>query len=118
MQAVVSGEVGIAITTPPLALGFLREDNLIGLAAGAGQRLASLPEVATLAEAGGPSDVLIALYSPQEQRKRGRLTLKSASALTLTGAELANPTHVLELLDPAQYLDQPVRVLPECPGTA
>ena len=62
VQAVVGGEVALAITTPPAALAFIRDGKLIALAAGSEKRLALLPEVPTLAEAGVSSDTLIPAY--------------------------------------------------------
>ena len=62
VQAVVGGEVALAITTPPAALGFIRDGKLIALAVGSEKRLALLPEVPTLAEAGVSSDTLIPAY--------------------------------------------------------
>lgn len=62
VQAVVSGEVGVAIASAPSVLGFIKEGRLRALAVGADRRMSLLPEVPTLAEAGGQADTLIPVF--------------------------------------------------------
>ena len=62
VNAVVAGEVSVALVSAPSALGFIRDGRLRALAVGAEQRLAMLPEVPTLAQAGGSGDTLIPTY--------------------------------------------------------
>ncbi len=58
LQAVVGGDVAFSISTPPNAQGFIVDGQVIGLAAGAAQRLPQVPEVPTLAEVGLPLSIL------------------------------------------------------------
>lgn len=62
MRAVVSGEVALAISTPPAALGLIRESKIVALAVGAKSRLSLLPDVPTLAEAGMATDTLVPAF--------------------------------------------------------
>lgn len=62
VRAVVSGEVAVAISTPPAALGLLQEKKLVALAVGADKRLGLLPEVPTLAEVGMAHDTLLPAF--------------------------------------------------------
>lgn len=62
VQAVVAGEVSVAIATAPSVLGFIRDGRLRALAVGSEQRLGLLPEVPTLGEAGGGADTLVPTY--------------------------------------------------------
>jgi len=62
VQAVVAGEVGVTLASAPSVLGFLRDGRLRAIAVGADRRLALLPEVPTLAEAGVTGDVLLPTY--------------------------------------------------------
>jgi tripartite-type tricarboxylate transporter receptor subunit TctC len=62
VQAVVAGEVGVAIASVPGVLGFIRDGRVRALAVGSDRRLALLPDVPTLAEAGGGSDTLIPTF--------------------------------------------------------
>jgi tripartite-type tricarboxylate transporter receptor subunit TctC len=59
VQAVVAGEVAIAIATAPSILGLLSDGKLTALAVGSEQRLALLPGVRTMVESGVPSDVVL-----------------------------------------------------------
>ena len=59
VQAVVAGEVEVALASAPSILGFVRDGRLRAVAVGADTRLALLPDVPTLAEAGVAGDVLI-----------------------------------------------------------
>jgi tripartite-type tricarboxylate transporter receptor subunit TctC len=62
VRAVVSGEVALAISTPPAALGLLQENKLIALAVGSEKRLDMLPHVPTLGEAGIAPDTLLPAF--------------------------------------------------------
>jgi tripartite-type tricarboxylate transporter receptor subunit TctC len=62
VQAVVAGEAGVTITSPPAVLGFVRDGRLRALAIGAQRRSALLPDVPTLAEAGVDDDTLVPTY--------------------------------------------------------
>ncbi|MGE0315142.1 MAG: Bug family tripartite tricarboxylate transporter substrate binding protein [Lautropia sp.] len=59
VQAVVAGEVGVALASAPSVLGFLREGRLRAIAVGSARRLSLLPDVPTMAEAGLGADVLL-----------------------------------------------------------
>jgi tripartite-type tricarboxylate transporter receptor subunit TctC len=62
VQGVVAGEAGLTIASPAAVLGFVREGRLRALAIGAQGRSPLLPEVPTLAEAGGDDDTLVPTY--------------------------------------------------------
>jgi len=62
VQAVVAGEAGVTISSPVAVLGFVRDGRLRALAIGAQKRSALLPDVPTLAEAGGDDDTLVPTY--------------------------------------------------------
>jgi tripartite-type tricarboxylate transporter receptor subunit TctC len=62
VQGVVAGEAAITIASPAGVLGFVRDGRLRALAIGARQRSALLPDVPTLAEAGGEEDLLAPTY--------------------------------------------------------
>jgi tripartite-type tricarboxylate transporter receptor subunit TctC len=59
---VVAGEAGVTIASPAAVLGFVRDGRLRALAIGAPNRSPLLPEVPTLAEAGGDEDTLVPTY--------------------------------------------------------
>ena len=61
-QAVVAGEVGVTIASVPAVQGFIKDGRLRALAVGSDKRFALLPDVPTLAEAGGGADTLIPTY--------------------------------------------------------
>lgn len=96
VRAVVSGEVAIAISTPPAALGLLRENKLVALAVGSDKRLSLLPDVPTLAEVGIAPDTLLpasfAMAAPKGTSPDivGRLSMEIKRAL-------ADPTVVERL---------------------
>lgn len=62
VQGVVAGEAGLTIASPAAVLGFVRDGRLRALAIGAQGRSRLLPEVPTLAEAGGDDDTLVPTY--------------------------------------------------------
>jgi len=62
VQGVVAGEAGVTIASPAAVLGFVRDGRLRALAIGAQRRSPLLPEVPTLAEAGGDDDTLVPTY--------------------------------------------------------
>jgi len=62
VQGVVAGEAGLTIASPAAVLGFVRDGRLRALAIGAQNRSPLLPEVPTLAEAGGDDDTLVPTY--------------------------------------------------------
>lgn len=62
VQAVVANEVGVAIASAPSVLGLIKDGRLRALAVGADRRMSLLPDVPTLAEAGGEADTLIPVY--------------------------------------------------------
>ncbi len=57
-QAVVAGEVGVTISSVPAVQGFIKDGRLRALAVGADKRIAQLPDVPTMGEAGGGADTL------------------------------------------------------------
>jgi len=59
VTAVASNEVQLTITTPPSALGLLRDGRLRALAVGGERRIAQLPDVPALAETGIGADTLV-----------------------------------------------------------
>jgi tripartite-type tricarboxylate transporter receptor subunit TctC len=61
-QAVVAGEVAVSISTVPAVQGFIKDGRLRALAVGADKRMASLPNVPTMTEAGATSDILAPVY--------------------------------------------------------
>lgn len=62
VAAVVAGEVDLTIAAPPALLGFVREGRVKALAVGSDTRLALLPEVPTMKEAGLVTQPLIPTY--------------------------------------------------------
>jgi tripartite-type tricarboxylate transporter receptor subunit TctC len=62
VQAVVAGESSLTIASPPGVLGFVRDGRLRALAIDAKDRSPLLPDVPTLAEAGGTADTLVPVY--------------------------------------------------------
>lgn len=58
VAAAVAGEVGVTIATPPSLLGHIRDGRVRALAIGAPRRSPLLPNVPTMAEAGGGDDTL------------------------------------------------------------
>jgi tripartite-type tricarboxylate transporter receptor subunit TctC len=62
VQAVVAGEAAATISSPAAVIGFLREGRLRALAIDAKKRSPLIPEVPTLAEAGGEEDTLVPTY--------------------------------------------------------
>ena len=62
ISAVVSKELGMTIIAVPGALGFIRDGRVRALAIGSDKRSPLLPDVPTLAEAGGGKDVLLPTY--------------------------------------------------------
>ena len=62
VAAVVAGEVDMTIASPPSLLGFVKEGRVRALAVGSDTRLALLPDVPTLKEAGVGGDPLLPTY--------------------------------------------------------
>jgi tripartite-type tricarboxylate transporter receptor subunit TctC len=62
ITATVSGEAGVTIASSAGVIGFIRDGKLRALAVGAASRLPILPDVPTLAEAGGGGDTLVPTY--------------------------------------------------------
>jgi len=62
VQGVVAGDAGITVASPAAVLGFVRDGRLRALAIGAKRRSPLLPDVPTLAEAGGGEDTLASTY--------------------------------------------------------
>jgi tripartite-type tricarboxylate transporter receptor subunit TctC len=62
ITAVVQGEVALTVTSPAGVADFIRSGKLRALAVGAPQRLSILPDVPTMAEAGGGDDTLVPSY--------------------------------------------------------
>jgi len=62
VQAVVAGEAAATIASPAAVLGFIRDGRLRALAIGTKRRTPLLPDVPTLAEAGGGEDTLAPTY--------------------------------------------------------
>jgi tripartite-type tricarboxylate transporter receptor subunit TctC len=61
-QAVVAGEVEVTISSVPAVQGFIKDGRLRALAVGSEKRFALLPDVPTMAEAGGGADTLIPTF--------------------------------------------------------
>jgi tripartite-type tricarboxylate transporter receptor subunit TctC len=61
-QAVVAGEVGVTIASVPAVQGFIKDGRLRAIAVGSDKRFALLPDVPTMAEAGGGADTLVPTY--------------------------------------------------------
>jgi tripartite-type tricarboxylate transporter receptor subunit TctC len=62
VQAVVAGEAAATIASPAAVLGFIRDGRLRALAIGDRSRSPLLPDVPTLALAGGDDDTLVPTY--------------------------------------------------------
>ena len=62
VKAVVAGEVGIAIASLPSVIGFIRDGRVRAIAVGSDRRLELLPDVPTIAEAGGSLETLLPTY--------------------------------------------------------
>jgi tripartite-type tricarboxylate transporter receptor subunit TctC len=61
-QAVVANEVGVTISSVPAVQGFIKDGRLRALAVGSDKRFSLLPDVPTMAEAGGGADTLIPTF--------------------------------------------------------
>ncbi len=62
VTALVAGEVGVTVLTAPSLLGHIKEGRVRAIAIGAARRSALLPDVPTMAEAGGGADTLVPTY--------------------------------------------------------
>ena len=62
IQAVVAGEAAATIASPAGVLGFIRDGRLRAIALDAKKRSPLIPDVPTLAEAGGEEDTLVPTY--------------------------------------------------------
>jgi tripartite-type tricarboxylate transporter receptor subunit TctC len=62
LQALLSGEVSICLTSVTAALPFVKAGRLRALAVGLDKRAALLPEVPTCAEAGGGTDTILPTF--------------------------------------------------------
>ena len=62
VQGVVAGDAGVTIASPAAVLGFVRDGRLRALAISSPKRSPLLPEVPTLAEAGGGEDTMASTY--------------------------------------------------------
>jgi tripartite-type tricarboxylate transporter receptor subunit TctC len=62
VQAVVAGEAAATVASPAAVLGFIRDGRLRALAIGDRSRSPLLPDVPTLAQAGGDDDTLVPTY--------------------------------------------------------
>ncbi|HEY7379025.1 MAG TPA: tripartite tricarboxylate transporter substrate-binding protein [Steroidobacteraceae bacterium] len=62
VAAVVAGQVDLTIASPPSLLGFIRNGRVRALAVGSDARLALLPDVPTMKEAGLASQPLVPTY--------------------------------------------------------
>jgi tripartite-type tricarboxylate transporter receptor subunit TctC len=88
VQAVVTGEVALSISTPPAAMGFLSEGKIVALAAGSVGRIGLLADVPTFAELKQPGDLFVpasfALAAPAKTPSDivRRLSTALTSALT------------------------------------
>ena len=61
-QAVVANEVGVTISSVPAVQGFIKDGRLKAIAVGSDKRFSLLPDVPTMAEAGGGADTLIPTF--------------------------------------------------------
>jgi tripartite-type tricarboxylate transporter receptor subunit TctC len=62
VQAVAAGESALTIGAPPAILGFTRDGRMRALAIGSPRRSPLMPDVPTLAQAGGGEDTLVPTY--------------------------------------------------------
>lgn len=62
VKAVVAGDVGITIASLPSVIGFIRDGRVRAIVVGAEKRLELLPDVPTIAEAGGSLETLLPTY--------------------------------------------------------
>ena len=62
VQGVVAGDAGVTIASPAGVLGFIRDGRLRALAISSPKRSPLLPDVPTLAEAGGGEDTMASTY--------------------------------------------------------
>ena len=60
--AVVAGEVSVTIAAVPAVQAFIKDGRLLALAVGSDKRLAVLPDVPTMTEAGASNDILVPTY--------------------------------------------------------
>jgi tripartite-type tricarboxylate transporter receptor subunit TctC len=62
MQDLIAGHVKVSFDTTPAAMPHVKSGRLRGLAAAAPQRLASLPDLPTVSEAGVPGYTMSSWY--------------------------------------------------------
>ncbi len=93
VQAVVTGEVAMSISTPPAAIGFLSEGKILALAVGSERRISLLPDAPTFEELKQPADLFVpasfAMAAPAQTPHDVVRRLNQAMTITLADPAVA-----------------------------